>query len=199
MKDTNKNPLWVEIGNRLRELRETKGETQAELGTAIGETRSLVNMWESGERAIKAEALLALAGHFGCTVDYILCNSDTQSPAPDMQAACKVLGLSQKSVENIAKYSGFTINDLFESDEHCSSFFDAWDSVHEEAVDLYRNILHGEHEDHIDLSDMLQLAIFRLLKTIESAVSDIYNPDDIIAAAKTEYEVSSTGEVSSDG
>lgn len=196
MKDTNKNPLWVEIGNRLRELRETKGETQAELGTAIGETRSLVNMWESGERAIKAEALLALAGHFGCTVDYILCNSDTQSPAPDMQAAIKALGLSQKAVENVAEIAGMQANsqipssvDAFLRSDVGIGFFACLDKVALEAALLSGYVKAEPVLDYRSEAGRyrgvgLQYAIMQLADYTKQAASSLYNADEIISRAQ---------------
>lgn len=38
----------VEIGKRLRTMRESKGYTLAEVGEAIGVTRAAVNNWELG-------------------------------------------------------------------------------------------------------------------------------------------------------
>lgn len=58
--------------NRLKEIRESKGMTQTQLGEVIGAKKSAVSLWESGKRQIDNNTLKSLADFFGVSVDYIL-------------------------------------------------------------------------------------------------------------------------------
>ncbi len=55
---------------RIRELRQAKGMTQAQLAKAMAmKSASAVTMWESGDRNPTSETLPRLARVLGCTVD----------------------------------------------------------------------------------------------------------------------------------
>ena len=56
------------LGNRLRELREAKGLTQAQLADAIGMSRKTVNTVENGVFIPSTVVALKLAGALGCAV-----------------------------------------------------------------------------------------------------------------------------------
>ena len=43
--------------NRLKEIRESKGMTQTQLGEVIGAKKSAVSLWESGKRQIDNNTL----------------------------------------------------------------------------------------------------------------------------------------------
>jgi Zn-dependent peptidase ImmA (M78 family)/DNA-binding XRE family transcriptional regulator len=59
------------IARRLRVLRETSGETQDRLSTALGfKDRQTISKIEAGERAVGAEELVRFAEHFGKTLDF---------------------------------------------------------------------------------------------------------------------------------
>jgi len=60
------------IGDRIRELREKKGETQASVAKKIGVKRETVNQWENGTRDLKTEYTVKIADYFKTTCDYIL-------------------------------------------------------------------------------------------------------------------------------
>ena len=57
------------LGNRLRELREAKGLTQAQLADAIGMSRKTVNTVENGVFIPSTVVALKLAGALGCAVE----------------------------------------------------------------------------------------------------------------------------------
>ena len=57
------------LGNRLRELREAKGLTQAQLADLIGVSRKTVNTVENGVFVPSTVVALKLAGALGCTVE----------------------------------------------------------------------------------------------------------------------------------
>jgi len=60
------------IGNRIRDLREAKGDTQAYVAKILDVKRETVNHWENGVRDLKTEYTIKLAKYFDTTCDYIL-------------------------------------------------------------------------------------------------------------------------------
>ena len=59
------------LGNRLREAREARGWTQAELAERIGVSRKTVNTVENGVFVPSTVVALKLAGAFGCPVEQL--------------------------------------------------------------------------------------------------------------------------------
>jgi len=57
------------LANRLRELREAKGLTQAQLADLIGMSRKTVNTVENGVFVPSTIVALKLAAAFGCAVE----------------------------------------------------------------------------------------------------------------------------------
>lgn len=66
--------------NRIRELRQSRGWTQTQLGAQIGAVKSTVSGYESETHQIDMTTLHRLCDLFGCTSDYLLGRS--YSPAP---------------------------------------------------------------------------------------------------------------------
>lgn len=60
------------IADRIKELRERSGYTQATLAKRLGLTRASINAWESGVSAPSTQYLIELAKLFKVTTDYIL-------------------------------------------------------------------------------------------------------------------------------
>lgn len=58
--------------NRLKELRQKKGDTQEVVAKAMGVTRRGYQKWENEESQIKPEKAQQLADHFGVSVGYLL-------------------------------------------------------------------------------------------------------------------------------
>lgn len=57
---------------KIRELREARGMTQAELARAVKVAKPTVCMWESGARRPDLGHFLALADVLGCSTDVLL-------------------------------------------------------------------------------------------------------------------------------
>ncbi len=57
---------------RLKELRQEKGLSQAQLAKATGISTGAIGFWETGERVPNAQAVIVLAKFFGVTTDYLL-------------------------------------------------------------------------------------------------------------------------------
>lgn len=62
----------MEFKDILRELREEKGLTQAQLAEQLHFSLSIVNKWENGKKNPSVEAVKILAKFFNVTTDYIL-------------------------------------------------------------------------------------------------------------------------------
>lgn len=58
--------------NRLKELRQEKGDTQEDVAKAMGVTRRGYQKWENGESQIKPEKAQQLADYFKVSVGYLL-------------------------------------------------------------------------------------------------------------------------------
>lgn len=62
----------VELGTRLRQLRQERGWTQRQVAARIGGTASIVSAYENGIRQPSYEALVRLAGLYAVSTDYLL-------------------------------------------------------------------------------------------------------------------------------
>lgn len=64
--------MSIEFGKRLRELREKKGLTQAELAKQCDLGLSTISFYESGKREPYYRVLVCLAAILGTTTDYLI-------------------------------------------------------------------------------------------------------------------------------
>lgn len=62
--------------NRLKELREERKMTQAELSERLGIAQATLCNYENGRRDFSTDMLLKITYIFNCTIDYLLGNSD---------------------------------------------------------------------------------------------------------------------------
>ena len=67
---------------RIRDLREDRDLTQAQVGAAIGVSQRTYAYYESGQRMIPPQILGALADYYGVSVDYMLERTDEPTPYP---------------------------------------------------------------------------------------------------------------------
>jgi transcriptional regulator with XRE-family HTH domain len=65
---------------RIRDLREDRDLTQAQLGAAIGVSQRTYAYYESGQRMLPPQILCALADYYGVSVDYLLERTDEPTP-----------------------------------------------------------------------------------------------------------------------
>ena len=83
----------MEFSEKLRELRQSKGISQAMLAKAIFISRSAVAKWENGLGLPSEESLAQLCAYFGVSAEYLL---------PD-QASEKTLVEKKRAIENQSK------------------------------------------------------------------------------------------------
>ena len=67
---------------RIRNLREDADFTQAEVGKQINVPQRTYAYYESGERMIPPQVLIALAKFYQVSVDYLLDLTDKKAPYP---------------------------------------------------------------------------------------------------------------------
>ena len=65
---------------RIRDLREDRDLTQAQLGAAIGVSQRTYAYYESVQRMLPPQILCALADYYGVSVDYLLERTDEPTP-----------------------------------------------------------------------------------------------------------------------
>ena len=68
---------------RIRNLREDSDLTQAQVGAQINVPQRTYAYYESGQRMIPPQVLVALAGLYRVSVDYLLGLTDQKSPYPN--------------------------------------------------------------------------------------------------------------------
>jgi len=72
---------------RLRQLREEKHVTQADVAQQLNITREAYSMYESGKRQMNYESLDLLAAYFTVSVDYLLGRKDDRGALRPDEAA----------------------------------------------------------------------------------------------------------------
>jgi transcriptional regulator with XRE-family HTH domain len=93
-------------GERLEILRKDNSLSQDDLAQRLETSRSMVNMWERGEREIKASDVVAIAEMFNVTADYLLGLTNVKSLNAGHQAVSKVTGLSEDVIKDLALFVG---------------------------------------------------------------------------------------------
>lgn len=78
------------IYDRIKQLREQKGLTQAALARMLNVTRSRVNAWEMGISVPSTQSLVQLAEIFDISTDYLL--------GIDTSSAIRTDGLSDEDI-----------------------------------------------------------------------------------------------------
>ncbi|MDP4094118.1 MAG: helix-turn-helix domain-containing protein [Bacillota bacterium] len=60
------------FGMRLKKLRDIKGQSQEDVGKALGKSRETISKYEKGEREPGISVIASMANHFGVSSDYML-------------------------------------------------------------------------------------------------------------------------------
>ena len=56
----------------LKEMRLEKGINQVNLASALGVSKGIISMWETGQREPTLSSLVAIADYFGVSLDYLV-------------------------------------------------------------------------------------------------------------------------------
>lgn len=71
----------MSLGERLKQLRQETGLTQAQLSSSFNLAESTISLYESDKRSPDYELLIRFASHFHVSVDYLLGNTNERSAA----------------------------------------------------------------------------------------------------------------------
>ncbi len=77
----------MEFKDNLKELRKKKGLSQVELAEKLGFSKSLIGLYETGDRKPSFEALEAIADFFNISTDYLMGKDDKSVYYLDPEAA----------------------------------------------------------------------------------------------------------------
>lgn len=89
------------LPSRLRELRKSHNQSQAELSKVLCVSKSTVGLWETGETQPSTEYIFKVAKHYGVSADYLVGVSDSPSLDADIRAAQEYTGLSDRAVKSL--------------------------------------------------------------------------------------------------
>ena len=79
--------MQLDLGKRIRELRQRNRITQETLAEALGVTSQAVSRWEASGSYPDVEIIPAIANYFGVSVDYLLGKTDEPAPATEKKTA----------------------------------------------------------------------------------------------------------------
>ena len=65
---------------RLKELRESRNESQQKIAMLLNVSQTMVSRYELGQATPDIPTLILLAKHFNVSVDYIIENTDVKTP-----------------------------------------------------------------------------------------------------------------------
>lgn len=88
------------LGNRIRDLRISKGLNQVELANALGVSKQSVSNWENNNIMPSVEVLLKFSEYFSVSTDYIL--------GIDKRETIDVSGISKEHIAHLRQLA----NDL---------------------------------------------------------------------------------------
>ena len=74
--------MATKLGTRIKELRNARGLTQAQLGAKLHKAGSTVRMWEHYKSFPDADTLVILSRIFNVSTDYLLSSADAPFDAP---------------------------------------------------------------------------------------------------------------------
>ena len=74
-------------GTRLKELREQRGQTQAQLAEVLDVSQQAVGKWELEKASPDDATLIKIANYYGVTTDYLLGYDDAPSYYTDLETA----------------------------------------------------------------------------------------------------------------
>lgn len=74
----------IAAGDRLRDLREDKGKTQAEISSLLGTTQQIYSRYETNRTDLPLRHLIKLADYYQVSADYILGRTSYPKNPPEM-------------------------------------------------------------------------------------------------------------------
>lgn len=146
--------------NRLKELRQKKGDTQEEVAKAMGVTRRGYQKWENEESQIKPDKAQQLAEYFGVSVGHLL-------------------GYEDNFIE--------TVKELSQKDGSDEAFFKAFRAYYElKIADGRENLLTLKDEDFLNKyrEEILKNLIPNIKKLSKQEIEKYLSDEKLLNEAK---------------
>ena len=166
--------------NRLKELRQKKGDTQEVVAKAMGVTRRGYQKWENEESQIKPEKAQQLADFFGVSVgyllgyevidlmgatdleEYIFFNGDYSNPDKTRKEYFEKISEKIKTYKKVAD----SLNGRYNKNKAI------------EAIELLENNGENDLDDIFEiLRDKIELALFRNMVQYQLLSTRFHHPD----------------------
>ncbi|AWI06749.1 helix-turn-helix domain-containing protein [Clostridium drakei] len=98
----------MSFGERLKELRQEKKITQANIGELLGVTERMISYYESGKHFLRdAESLIKLADFLDVSVDYLVGSSKIKNYNDSLQSFKLYMSLPEKGKQEVDEYIRF--------------------------------------------------------------------------------------------
>jgi len=108
-------------GNRIAELRESRGWTQEQLSGMIGITRASLSHYEKNRRKPDYDTLTSLADLFGVTIDYLIGRTNLKH-APMEQGTQQFVDQLELSDEDLLARFALTVDGRQLTEEEARRF-----------------------------------------------------------------------------
>ena len=110
------------FGDRVKKLRADKDMTMDALATALGVSKSRINMWENNGVVPREDVLLKLSKYFDVSTDYLLGNDGMEGKEPEGNATLHFLqrnlkGMNEEQLEKAKNVLISVFDNIFEDDE----------------------------------------------------------------------------------
>ena len=103
--------FFMDLADRLQELRKKAGYSQEQLADMLGLSRQAVSKWESRQGKPEIDNIIKLTEIYHVSADYILLGIDpsAQAPAPEKKKVAKEYREAIKSISIVAATAGITV------------------------------------------------------------------------------------------
>lgn len=155
------------FGERLKQLREDRNESQEQLASALFLSRSAIGYYENAKRCAEIDTLNKVAKHFDVSINYLIGESDATKIGN--QSICEQTALSEAAIEQLLKfrtssektngYSLFALLDkvlstgaLMEIIEIMKQYIDSVPELRKANKEAYQRLIsEGDPKDKADL------------------------------------------------
>lgn len=98
---------YKQIGSRLRALRESRGDSQEDIGKVLGVKGATISRYETGSLQITLLDLQKIADHYGVSINYFLGReSNNDQIATELRRATEALEETRKHLEEVVPFVG---------------------------------------------------------------------------------------------
>lgn len=94
----------IKTGRIIKDIRNNKGMKQEECANKLGISRAALSSYENGSRTMDIDILYKFCALFDVSADYILGRAENPTVKPDLQAAIKYTGLSEKALKSFKQF-----------------------------------------------------------------------------------------------